>query len=233
MGPNTRLEAIREVESDILDSLKRLSKFTANMSAKKLQSMPYKVFTRKQAALPQFKRLRTRTIRATRDGQQLAPRLTKHDFYYRLFENFVDILDTERDRLLEIEETMDSLRDLHEFRKQTLTHTYSLNRSKIAHLHRHRNLTLARFSVLWISHYHLYHTKVEHLLQCLHPNTLHRAPVPVNQLRRQQQQPQLQCDTSGVIPTNHRHAAAVLTLTGSINTTLVGRSMTFIATSME
>ncbi len=95
------------------------------MSVTKLQSMSYEVFTRKQAALPQFKRLCTRTIRATRDGQQLAPRRNKHDFYYRLFENFVDILDMQNDLLLEIEETMDSLRDLHEFRKKNLTqHTY-------------------------------------------------------------------------------------------------------------
>ena len=93
MGPNTRREAILDIERDILDSLKRLSKFTTDMSPKKLQAMSYDVFTRKQAALPQFKRLCTRTIRATRDGQQLAPRRTKHDVYYRLFEEFVFLLD--------------------------------------------------------------------------------------------------------------------------------------------
>ncbi len=83
--------------------------------------MPHDVFTRRQAALPQFKRLCTRTIRATRDGQQLAPRRTKHDVYYRLFEEFVYLLDLQNDLLLEIEETMDSLRDLHEFRKKNST----------------------------------------------------------------------------------------------------------------
>ncbi len=74
MGPNSRSEAIRDVERDIIDSLKRLSKFTTDMSPKKLQAMPYDDFNKKQAALPQFKRLCKRTIRATRDGQQLAPR---------------------------------------------------------------------------------------------------------------------------------------------------------------
>ncbi len=83
------------------------------MSTPKLQA-PSDVFTRKQAALPQFKRLCNRTIRASRDGQQIAPRLTKHDYYYKLFENFVDILDMQNDLLLEIEESMDSIRDLHE-----------------------------------------------------------------------------------------------------------------------
>ncbi len=66
MGPNTRIEAIRDDERDILDSLKRLSKFTTEMSTKKLQAMPYDVFTRKQVALPQFKRLCNRTIRVER-----------------------------------------------------------------------------------------------------------------------------------------------------------------------
>ena len=50
MGPNSRSEAIRDVERDILDSLKRLSKFTTDMSPKKLQALPYDVFNRKQAA---------------------------------------------------------------------------------------------------------------------------------------------------------------------------------------
>ena len=91
----------------------------------KLHAMPFDVFTRKQAALPQFKRLYKRTLRATRDGQKLAPRNTKHEFYYRLFEEFVFLLDMQNDQLLEIEETMDSLVELHEYRKQTLTqHAY-------------------------------------------------------------------------------------------------------------
>jgi hypothetical protein len=105
----SRLEAIREVERDILDSLKRLSKYTTDMSMQKLHAMPFDFFTRKQAALAQFKRLYKRTFRATRDGQQLAPRLTKHDFYYRLLEEFVYLLDMQNDQLLEIEETVDSL----------------------------------------------------------------------------------------------------------------------------
>jgi hypothetical protein len=121
MGPKNRIEAIREVERDILDALKRLSKYTTDTSMKKLHAMPLEDFTKKHAALPQFKRLYRCTLRATRDGQQLAPRRTKHDFYYRLFDEFVYLLDMQNDQLPEIEETMDSLRELHDFRKQTLT----------------------------------------------------------------------------------------------------------------
>ena len=39
MGPNNRIEAIREVERDILDALKRLSKYTTDTSMQKLQTM--------------------------------------------------------------------------------------------------------------------------------------------------------------------------------------------------
>ena len=117
MSPSKRIEAILDIERDILDSLKRLSKFTTEMTARKLQAMHYDVFNRKYAALPQFKRLCNRTIRAARQGQQLAPRRTKHDTYNRLFEEFGYLLDLQNDQLLELEETMDSLREFHEYRK--------------------------------------------------------------------------------------------------------------------
>ena len=158
MGPNTRQEAILEVQRDILDSLKRLSKYTTDTSMKKLHQMPFDVFERKQNALPQFKRLYKRTLRATRDGQKLAPRNTKHEFYYRLFEEFVDLLDMQNDLLLEIEETTDSLRELHEFRKNNLTkHTYEfkpvkdrpptpLPRPNLRMILRNIDLTLAQSS---------------------------------------------------------------------------------------
>ena len=88
------------------------------MTSMKIQTMPYDVFTRRKAALPQFKKLCNRTIRATRDGQQLAPRRTKHDVYYRLFEEFMILLDMQNDLLLEIDESIAAFTDLQEFRKQ-------------------------------------------------------------------------------------------------------------------
>jgi hypothetical protein len=118
MGPNTRIEAIRDTQSDILDSLKRLTKYTTDLTSKKLYSMSCDVFDKKKAALPQYKRLCDRTIRVTMDGQVLAPRKSKHEYHYRLFADFLEILRQESDRLLEIEESMESLKDLHDFRRQ-------------------------------------------------------------------------------------------------------------------
>jgi hypothetical protein len=62
MGPNTRIEAIRDTQSDILDSLKRLTKYTTELTSKKLYTMSCDVFDKKKAALPQYKRLCDRTI---------------------------------------------------------------------------------------------------------------------------------------------------------------------------
>ncbi len=114
MGPNNRIEAIRDIESDILDSLKRLGRFTTDTTNKKLQFMTHENFTKKHASLPQFKRLCERTIRAARDRQQLAPRFGEHGFYYRLFENFADVLQEQHNQILDIQESTDNLRDLFE-----------------------------------------------------------------------------------------------------------------------
>jgi hypothetical protein len=92
MGPNSRIEAIRDTQSDILDSLKRLTKYTTELTSKKLYAMSCHAFDKKKAALPQYKRLCDRTIRVTMDGQILAPRKSRHEYHYRLFEDFLDIL---------------------------------------------------------------------------------------------------------------------------------------------
>jgi hypothetical protein len=118
MGPNSHLEAIRDTQNDILDSLKRLSKYTTDVTNTKLYDMSYESFAKKQAAFPQYKRLCDRTIRVTIDWKMLAPRRSKLEYHYRLFDDLLEMLQTENDRLLEIEEAMESLRDLHEFRKE-------------------------------------------------------------------------------------------------------------------
>jgi hypothetical protein len=51
-------------------------------------------------------------------GQLLAPRHSTLEYEYRLFGDFLEILRFEHDRLLAIEEAMESLNDLHEFRKR-------------------------------------------------------------------------------------------------------------------
>ncbi len=88
----------------------------------------------------------------------------------------------QNDLLLEIEETADSLRELHEFRKQTLTrHTYEfkpvkdrpptpLSRPNLREILRNADLTLSRN----------HHLKVRHHHRHLHPDTLHQVPAQAN-----------------------------------------------------
>jgi hypothetical protein len=118
MGPNNRIEAIRDTQRDILDSLKRLSRYTTALTTKQLTAMSSDVFDKKKAPLPQYKRLCDRTIRVTMNGKIIAPRQSSHEYHYRLFGDFLEILELEQDRLREIEEAMENLKDLHEFRKQ-------------------------------------------------------------------------------------------------------------------
>jgi hypothetical protein len=66
-GPNSRLRAIRDTQNDILDSLKRLSKYTTDVTNKKLYDMTYESFTEKQVGFPQYRRLCEQTIRVTMD----------------------------------------------------------------------------------------------------------------------------------------------------------------------
>jgi hypothetical protein len=69
--------------------------------------------------------------------------------HYRLFEEFVYLLDLQNDLLLEIEETMGSRRDLHEFRKKNLTQpTHEFK--PIARQHRYRALIFEKYSVMLI-----------------------------------------------------------------------------------
>jgi hypothetical protein len=95
--------------------------------------MPFDEFHKHKTALPQYKRLCDRTIRVTMGGQLRAPRTSKHGYHYRLFADFMEML-------LEIEEAMELLRDLHDFRRKTpsnpsKTPDLHLNRFKTGQLH--------------------------------------------------------------------------------------------------
>jgi hypothetical protein len=58
-------------------------------------------------------------LQCTMDGQLLAPRKSKDEYHYRRLGYFLEILQIEHDCFLEIKEAMDSLKDLHEFRRQS------------------------------------------------------------------------------------------------------------------
>jgi hypothetical protein len=68
LGHNTRTEAIRDTQSDILESLKCFSKFTTDTTNKKLYGLSFDAFDEHKAALPRYKPLCDRTIRPGYNG---------------------------------------------------------------------------------------------------------------------------------------------------------------------
>ncbi len=59
-----------------------------------------------------------RAIRACTDGQTLAPRHEKFEYYYRLFGDLLEIIQLELDRVMEIEEYMEQQEETIKFRSQ-------------------------------------------------------------------------------------------------------------------
>ncbi len=57
-------------------------------------------FDTKIKNLERISKLCVRSIRATRHGQQLAPKVGPYAHYYRLFDDFCEILQLERDTIL-------------------------------------------------------------------------------------------------------------------------------------
>ncbi len=59
-----------------------------------------------------------RAIKACIDGQQLAPRKTEYKYHYRLFADYLEILQIELDRIIEIQEYMDDQEDMIKFKTE-------------------------------------------------------------------------------------------------------------------
>jgi hypothetical protein len=52
------------------------------------------------------------------DGQQLAPRKTEYKYHYRLFADYMEILDIELDRIIEIQDYMEDQEQMIKFRTE-------------------------------------------------------------------------------------------------------------------
>ncbi len=57
-----------------------------------------------------------RAIKTCIDGQQLAPKQTQYKYHYRLFTDYLEILQIELDRILEIEDYMTDQEDIIKFK---------------------------------------------------------------------------------------------------------------------
>jgi hypothetical protein len=94
--PLAKMDIIRTKQSEIVSALVTLAKYTGKV---------YKTMTpyQFQLELQNVERMDTlcaRACRTARSGQQLAPRVGPYAYYYRMFEDFFEIIQLEYDKLL-------------------------------------------------------------------------------------------------------------------------------------
>jgi hypothetical protein len=116
--PQTQLEAVRDVQADILSTLKEASYFTNDTTRAHINSLHIDSFKKLKYRVKKMKVRCERAIRVCTDGQTLAPRHGKFEYYYRLFGDLLEITHLELDRVLEIAEYMEQQEDIIKFRSE-------------------------------------------------------------------------------------------------------------------
>jgi hypothetical protein len=114
--PSDRMTAIKEVQADILSTLKKTSYFTDDTSRTHINSLHLDDFNRLKCITKERKLKCERAIKACMESQQLAPRQTQYKYHYRLFADFLETLQFELDRIIEIADYMTNQEDIIKFR---------------------------------------------------------------------------------------------------------------------
>jgi hypothetical protein len=96
MPQHAKMDVIRTKQSDIVSTLVTLSKYTAKVYT----PMTPHQFHLELQTIGRMKNLSTRASVTARTGQNLAPRVGPYAYYYRLFEDFYEIIQMEYDKLL-------------------------------------------------------------------------------------------------------------------------------------
>jgi hypothetical protein len=116
--PSDRSTAIREVQADILSTLKKPSYFTNDTTRAHINSLHLDDFNRLKHIAKGRKLTCERAIKACLDGQQLAPRKTDYKYHYRLFADYLEILRIEFDRIIEIQDYMEDQEQMIKFKTE-------------------------------------------------------------------------------------------------------------------
>jgi hypothetical protein len=114
--PSERMNAIRDVQADILSTLKDTSYFNNDTTRAHINSLHVDNFNRLKNTVRQKRVKCERAIRACIDGQLLAPKQTQYKYHYWLFADYHEILHIELDRIIEIAEYMNDQEDIIKFR---------------------------------------------------------------------------------------------------------------------
>jgi hypothetical protein len=133
---NTRMEAVRDIQSDVLSVLKRISKYTVDTPAHTLWNLPDHVVFSRYGQLNQFRRQCERAMQSCLDGQQVAPKVPKYMYFNRIFGDLLECLQMEHDRLETLKESFQELLETrnagHTPFNHTPANTYSGNSTPLA-----------------------------------------------------------------------------------------------------
>jgi hypothetical protein len=94
--PLAKMDIIRTKQSEIVSALVTLAKYTGKVYE---PMTPYQ-FKLELQNVERMDTLCTRACHNAQSGQQLAPRVGLYAYYYRLFEDFIEIIQLEYDKLL-------------------------------------------------------------------------------------------------------------------------------------
>jgi hypothetical protein len=107
---NTRMEAARDIQSDVLSVLKRVSKYTVDTQPHLLWYLEDHDVLFRYGQLNKFRRQCERAMESCLDGQKVAPRnVPKYAYFNRIFEDLLECLHLEHDRLESIKESFQEL----------------------------------------------------------------------------------------------------------------------------
>jgi hypothetical protein len=100
--PKPKIELIRLQQEAVVNNLLTIARYTNPKPV--YTEMTQDQFNRTMRNLDHISTICTRSIRASRHGQNLAPKVGLLSHYYRLFEDFCEILHLESDKILTLKE---------------------------------------------------------------------------------------------------------------------------------
>jgi hypothetical protein len=107
---NTRMEAARDIQSDVLSVIKRISRYTVDTQPHLLWYLADHDVLFHYGQLNQFRRQCERAMESCLDGQKVAPRkVPKHAYFNRIFEDLLECLHLEHNGLESVKESFQEL----------------------------------------------------------------------------------------------------------------------------
>jgi hypothetical protein len=108
--PVIRMEATRDIQSDVLSVLKRISRYTVDTQPHLLWNLPDHDVLFRYGQLNQFRRQCERAMESCLDGQKVAPRgVPKYVYFNCIFKDLLECLHLEHDRLESVKESFQEL----------------------------------------------------------------------------------------------------------------------------